>query len=434
MGSISRIGLLRKDRRVLIILFCGLVLWAFLSTHPLRSPLKSETDTLLQDEELYPDIGEDKVENYLGRANGTFYTYIPDITTVEPLLRTLRSVERSFNRKYGYDWVIAYFDAGSENFSSGLKERINHMVSGDVHFEEITKENPYFQLPKDIEIANLRTYGMTAGHYGLIPNHRYVSFKLKNRFASYGFQLLPSLQQFKYVWNIDIGTELKCDVQEDIFKKMADEKLLYGFSYAPVESIIGVRTLFEWFEKFIAEDKEGNVDADNMLDFVTDAKDEHRYNLCNLESNMAIIDIDLLRTQHYKSYFAFMDSAFGIFYDRWTDYNLKTLYLSAYVPKSKIFWIPSTGYSDALYRASCPLDEQTRIEHGCTCDPRYDLAFSKSSCLRYFLKIEGAELPPGVSPSDKIDIRFKRNRAKGEFYEKQYQRLESDYEKIFMPR
>lgn len=63
-----------------------------------------------------------------------------------------------------------------------------------------------------------------------------------------------------------------------------------------------------------------------------------------------------------------------------------------------------------------------------------DLAFSKSSCLRYFLKIEGAELPPGVSPSDKIDIRFKRNRAKGEFYEKQYQRLESDYEKIFMPR
>lgn len=434
MGSVSRIGLFRRERRILIVLICGFVLWIFSKGFTLRSYTIPEIHTLLQDEELYPEIGEENEEIYLEKENGTFYTYIPDITTVEPLLRTVQSIEGSFNRKYGYDWVFAFFDAGSEKFPDELKSRLDHMISGSVHFEEITLQNVHFGLPKDIEIGNLRTNGMTAGHYGLIPNHRYLSFKLKNRFAAYGFQFLPSLQQFKYVWNVDVGTEVKCDIQKDMFKKMTDEQLLYGFSYAPVESILGVRTLFEWFEKFMATDEGKIINDDHMLDFVRDAEDVHKYNLCNLESNMAIIDMDLLRTQHYKLFFEYMDSALGIFYDRWTDYNLKTLYLSAYVPKSKILWIPSTGYSDALYRMSCPLDEESRMKHGCTCDPRYDLAFSRSSCLRYFLNIEGIQLPPGVRPTEKIDIRFKRTRAKGEFFEKQYQRLESDYEKIFMPR
>ncbi|VEU24242.1 DEKNAAC105387 [Brettanomyces naardenensis] len=364
-------------------------------------------------------------------ANAAFYTYISDTNEQEALLRTVKSIESNFNYKFGYDWVFSYYDIEGKGFPEDLRSRIDHMTSGTIYIEEITRDNKYFDLPGGIDIDYLRRVGMSGGHYGLIPNHQYLSYKLKNRFQSYGYQFLETLKRYRYVCNVEVNTELMCDVDWDFIKFTEQNKIVYGFSYAPVESISGIRTLYKTFEGFL--EAEGSaIDPSNMIKFVKGGTETAPiHTLCNLDSNMGIIDMEILRSEHYRRFFEHMDSAYGIFYERWTDYSLITMYLSTYVSKEKIFWIPDTGYQDVLSRRSCPLNLETRMEHGCVCDPRMDLSFSKYSCLRRFFSETEKELPKGVPEQDRT-LRFKRLNVQGGVFERQFSRLDGEYAGLFL--
>ncbi|QPG75188.1 hypothetical protein FOA43_002538 [Brettanomyces nanus] len=345
----------------------------------------------------------------------------------------MRSIEMSFNSKYGYDWVFSYFDVESGGFPEELRRRLEHMVTGNVIIEEIKRDNPYFNIPESIDRHYLKWKGMSGSRYGLVPNHKYLDFKLKNRFHSYGFQFLPTLSRYRYVCNVDIGTALQCNVDDDFFRRMKTEEKAFGFSYAPVDSAVGVKTLFGTYLEFINQSEEsGAVSSNNLQKFIINEGVTPLYTQCNMDSNMGIVDMDILRSEHYKRFFNHMDAAMGLFYERWTDYNLKTLYFSTYVDKDKILYIADSGYNDLLNRISCPINMEEKIAHKCVCDPRNDLAFSRSSCLRLFFNITGMELPKDVEVTDIYGVKYKRARVKGKTYENMFKRLEQKYRELFL--
>lgn len=421
---------LSKVIRLGVIIICG-----WLITILLLRTNKPSTKKVVQSHPVIVEDAEVSKPNYhKGGVNGTFYTYITDLDNIETLLRTVKSVEMNFNTKFGYDWVFSYYDIKSDGFPKELEERLQHMITGDVYIEVISPKNPYFGLPPGIDIDYLATKGVTASHYGLVPNHKYISFKLKNRFASYGFQFLPSLSMYKYLFNVELGSTVRCDINKDLFKYVEDNNLVYAFSLAPVESLMGTRSLYPSFEQYMGTAAGVVTRNDTLIDFIQDLNDPLTYTFCNMESNLAIIDLDILRTEQYKEFFDHMDMEFGLFYERWTDYNLKTLYLSTYFAKNRIGWLRSIGYLDLQNRNTCPIDFDIRMNQGCTCDPRRDQAFTQYSCIRRYLDITKGDLPKSVNPKANTKLRYKRVPVKGQMFEFQYARLEGEYRSTFLKK
>lgn len=362
------------------------------------------------------------------RANATLYTFIPDVEQPDALLRTVRSVETSYNCQYRYDWVFSFYDLEDTGFPEELLARLEMMVSGRVIIETINSKNPYFQFPEGIDYKHLREKSMANTYVGLSPNKRFIEFKLKDRFATYGFQFLPSLAHKRYVLNIEVGLVLQCDIMRDIIKEMEDQNMLWGFSYTPVESPLNFQTMWKKFSAYKAENQY-EVVSDNLWDFIADGN--VKFTRCSLETNLAVLNLDALRSDKFKRFFLYMDAQYGQFYERWTDANLFTLYFSTFESKDSIDWLGQTGYLDWVDRSNCPRSLEQRTDRACFCDPLLDTSFTRYSCLRHYFEVQGDPLPDGEAEMKDYKMKVKRLKVRNRPFEAAYKRQQERYNEVF---
>ncbi|GME66695.1 unnamed protein product [Ambrosiozyma monospora] len=206
------------------------------------------------------------------------------------------------------------------------------------------------------------------------PNQRFIGYKLKNRFHTYEFAQLPALMNYKYYLNIEVGTELLCDVGTDFFELMnKNPNLQFGFANAPADSRTSTKTLFKNYMQFFKTDvSKRRPVGNNLMDFSVKKlrkTGQLKYSTCNFDSNFEIAELSLFRTDSYREFFEHFDNAYGQFYERWTDYNIKSLYISTFVPSDHIFWVDNLGFFDSQDRTVCPANMQSRLDNTCVCDP-----------------------------------------------------------------
>ncbi|ODV84863.1 glycosyltransferase family 15 protein, partial [[Candida] arabinofermentans NRRL YB-2248] len=187
--------------------------------------------------------------------------------------------------------------------------------------------------------------------------------------------------------------------------------MIFGFVNAPAESIQSAPSLFKNYKTFMQLNNELLIDNSTTLnEFILDSN-TNDYTNCNFDSNFEIVNLEFYKSKEYKQLYDFMDDTNGFFYERWTDYSIKTLAISTFVPKDKIFWLDSTGYHDALDRISCPYNLQTKLDYKCYCNDKNDYSFSRYSCMRRFFDIMEFELPEDVPleiPKYKGIAKYKR--------------------------
>ncbi|KAG7703149.1 hypothetical protein KL914_004930 [Ogataea haglerorum] len=298
----------------------------------------------------------------------------------------IHSVESSFNKKYKYDWVFAYY--ADHGMSPELRARLQRLCSGQVHFERIS--SPHYGVPESIDEEKL--HQALRQPASASPCSKFLQYKLKNRFQTYGFQFLPIMRHYRYYCNVEVGSQLACDVEDDFFRHMHTNQLVYGFASAPVEFRRLTKSLVPAFEEFLGLLPYNQTD---VLPFVY----EKEYTHCNFDSNFEVVDLEFFRSRDYERLFHYLDNTNGFFLDRWTDYNVKTLAVALFVPASKIFWLPNTGVSGLLNRNTCPLDKNVRVRNRCACDPARDYAFSPQSGLRRLFHVLNWDLPESVPPT-----------------------------------
>lgn len=109
------------------------------------------------------------------------------------------------------------------------------------------------------------------------------------------------------------------------------------------------------------------------------------YNYCHMWSNFEIVDLKFLRSEAYQSYFKFLDRRGGFFYERyvqhasnnkhtsaltsiasfrWSDAPVRTLAAAMFLPRHKIHFFNSIGYTHSV-ASHCPVNRD--YEH-CSCD------------------------------------------------------------------
>ncbi|OBA15385.1 uncharacterized protein OGAPODRAFT_16389 [Ogataea polymorpha] len=277
--------------------------------------------------------------------------------------------------------------------SPELRARLQKLCSGQAYFEQIS--SPHYDVPKSIEEEKLHKALRQSASAS--PCSRFLQYKLKNRFQTYGFQFLPIMRNYRYYCNVEVGSQLACDLKEDFFRHMHLHQLVYGFASAPVESKTLTKSLVPAFEEFLGLLPYNETD---VLPFVY----ENQYTQCNFDSNFEVVDLEFFRSRDYERFFHYLDNTNGFFLERWTDYNVKTLAVALFVPASKIFWLPNIGLSGLLNRNTCPLDKNVRVRNRCACDPAKDFAFSSQSGLRRLFHVLNWDLPESVPPTTKNEL------------------------------
>lgn len=320
------------------------------------------------------------------RANATFVTLARN-SDLYSILKSIVEIEDRFNHKYHYDWVF-FNDAP---FSEEFKKITSNMISGKAYYDVIPEEHWSFPEWIDKDKAALVREQMKEKKiiYGDSISYRHMC-----RFESGFFWRQKLLDNYQYYWRVEPDVHFWCDIDYDLFKHMEEKKLKYGFTISLYEYIDTIPTLWDTTKKFIAENPQ-YVAEDNFQGFISDDNGE-TYNKCHFWSNFEIADLDLWRSDAYRSYFDYLDKAGGFFYERWGDAPVHSIAAALFLNKSEIHYFEDVGYGHNPFN-NCPTDADVRAKKKCRCGPDDNFAWKGYSCTSRYYKVNDLERPKGWS-------------------------------------
>lgn len=346
----------------------------------------------LHSELVKPATGDDqgiKVE-YRGEVNQSYERENAVLFTlarnkeVAALARTVQSFEDRFNRKFHYPWVFA----NNEPFSDQFKRQMTALVSGEVKFVEIPHE--FWGYPDWVD--QKKALIARRGARGEMMYGGSESYRLMCRFFSGFFYKLEVMKQYDYSWRVEPGTELLCDINYDVFKFMRSNDKHYGFAVSIHEFPDTIKTLWKAVSNFIGLHSRF-IAQDNLLPFISFDQGKS-YNLCHFWTNFEIADLNFFRSTAYETFFQFLDSTGGFFYERWGDAPVHSIAVSLFMSKSDVHFFDDVGYFHTP-STSCPINDEVWVKNRCICDQAHDVTFREYSCVNEFYEITGKKKPDG---------------------------------------
>ncbi|KAH3671071.1 hypothetical protein OGAPHI_000782 [Ogataea philodendri] len=325
-------------------------------------------------------IVKDKYGN-AAKQNATMLTLVRNEELFD-MLQSIQQLESRFNRNYQYDWVFL----NDKPFTEDFIKQTSAMVSGTARYGIIPYEHwsypDYVDAQKAKEVRESRHFSNVA--YGSSESYRHMC-----RFNSRFFYKHPILDDYQFYWRVEPSIEYGCDIMEDPFKYMIDNKVNYGFTLTLTEFPKTIPTLWEtsmqYFEQPEVKEQLPPVE-ESLLSFISD-NGGLSYNLCHFWSNFEIANLDFYRSPVYEAYVDHLDRAGGFFYERWGDAPVHTIAVAKMMRASEIHLFTDISYKHTV-AGSCPLDDAFRQKARCTCDPGTDWAItSGSSCNIKFLEV-----------------------------------------------
>ncbi|TID18192.1 hypothetical protein CANINC_003933 [Pichia inconspicua] len=301
------------------------------------------------------------------------------------ILSSIREVEDRFNHNYAYDWVFL----NDEEFSEEFKRETSRLISGKTHYGLIPHEQ--WSFPDWIDTNKAAETRERMRQEQVIYGDS-ISYRHMCRFESGFFFRHPLMEQFDYYWRVEPGIKIYCDIDYDIFKFMADNDLEYGYTISLPEYQKTIPTLWETVKAFLKENPQ-YLHKNNFMDWLSDDGGV-TYNGCHFWSNFEVGSLSFFRSQAYLDFFNYLDQAGGFFYERWGDAPVHSIAVSLFMDKKKIHFFDDLGYYHVPF-SNCPINEKTRLEKKCVCNPNDDITFKNYFCNNKFYKLQGLKKPEG---------------------------------------
>ncbi|RLV90776.1 Glycolipid 2-alpha-mannosyltransferase 2 [Spathaspora sp. JA1] len=355
-----------SNRTILSSILASLILFIYLSINGKLdltkfSPIKSEQST---------------------KVRATFVTLARNEELYQ-LITSIRQIEDRFNHKFNYDWVFL----NNVEFTEEFKTVTSSIVSGQTKYGLVPKE--HWSYPDFIDLAKAEETRKQMKKQGIIYGDS-ESYRHMCRFESGFFYRHELLQDYDWYWRVEPEIDIYCDIDYDVFKFMQDTNKTYGFTISIKEFRATIPTLWQHTKDFIQANPE-YLAQDNLLPFISN-DNGNTYNLCHFWSNFEIASLKFWRSEAYSKYFDHLDNTGGFFYERWGDAPIHSIAASLFLAKDQIHFFEDIGYKHSAY-TQCPLDEQFRVDHKCSCNPNNDFTFRSYSCGRKYFEVMGLEKP-----------------------------------------
>lgn len=315
---------------------------------------------------------------------------------LQGVLKSMRSLEDRFNKKYNYVWTFL----NDVPFDSIFIESTTAMASGYTQYGLIPKDSwdkPNW-INDTIFETNLKLMQDQDVLYGGSKSYRNMC-----RFNSGFFFRHKLLEEYDYYFRVEPDVEYHCDFPYDPFKIMKEKKKKYGFVIAIYEYENTIPTLWNTVKHFI-QDNQDIIDMEtNSYNFITDSSiigqfppvidSNTDYNLCHFWSNFEIGDLNFFRSEEYIRFFNFLDETGGFYYERWGDAPVHSIAVSLLLNRDEIMHFDELGYYHLPF-GTCPYSYWTRLTQRCVCDisEENNISIRIHSCLMRWWKNGGGKL------------------------------------------
>ena len=318
------------------------------------------------------------------RMNATFVTLARNEDLWE-ILKSIRSVEDRFNRKFNYDWVFL----NDKEFNDEFKKMTSAIVSGKTKYGLIPKE--HWSFPDFIDQDRAAAVRQEMKEKQIIYGDS-ISYRHMCRYESGFFFRHPLLLDYEWYWRVEPSVSFFCDINYDTFKFMAENKKKYSFTLSLHEYEATIPTLWDSVKNFTKMYPQHIVEG-NSLKFISD--DEGKtYNNCHFWSNFEIGNLNWLRSQAYLDFFELLDQAGGFFYERWGDAPVHSIAAALMLKKEELHFFNDIAYYHVPF-THCPTGEKFRIDHKCTCQSSDNFDWKGYSCTSKFYELNGLQRPEG---------------------------------------
>ncbi|KAJ9088680.1 hypothetical protein DSO57_1020733 [Entomophthora muscae] len=365
MIRISRTG-------IFTIIFLGAILpLLYLFMHQDRSHMGQASSVVLMGTKGSPQPQENKVK-------ACFVILIRN-KELQDWRKSMRQLEDRFNRNHNYPYVFL----NDVPFTDEFMKNVQALTQAKVEFGLIPKEHWSYPDYIDQDKARQGREQMERDNiiYGGSESYRHMC-----RFES-GFFFRHNLTlKYDYYWRVEPGVSFACDIDEDPFLYMHQNDKKYGFTISLHEYESTIPTLWATVNSWLDDRKlRPKLPKDNAMDFISGDKGK-TYNLCHFWSNFEIASFDLWRDQQYLDFFDYLDHAGGFFYERWGDAPVHSIYASLMLPREKIHFFNTIGYTHPPY-SHCPIEKNLNLK--CHCDPKDNFDYDGYSCTAQWFDLVG---------------------------------------------
>lgn len=384
MKTVNRERLFKIGGVVGILLF---TLWivcqgAGYSTSLSPGGVKSSAKVSNQQEFKYTKVTS---QTYKGHKEKATFVTLARNSDLYSLLESIRHIEDRFNRKFQYDWVFL----NDEEFTEEFKRVTSAMISGKTKYGLIPKE--HWSFPEWIDQDKAREVREQMKEKKIIYGDS-ISYRHMCRYESGFFYRHELLDDYDWYWRVEPDIKIHCDIDYDVFKFMKDNGKKYGFTISIKEYAATIETLWKTTSEFMEKHPE-HVHPNNMLDFISDDNGVS-YNLCHFWSNFEVGSLDFWRGEAYSAYFDFLDKSGGFFYERWGDAPVHSIAAALFLDRSELHHFADVGYYHVPFH-SCPIEEQFRLDHRCSCNPNDDFTWKGYSCTTKYYTVNNIKKPQG---------------------------------------
>ncbi|ODV80020.1 glycosyltransferase family 15 protein, partial [Suhomyces tanzawaensis NRRL Y-17324] len=307
------------------------------------------------------------------RQNATFLILCRN-SDVFALLDTLQNLEDRHNHQFHYDYTFLNdvpFDPEVIHLIS------SYIPQGKLNFGVIPSE--HWSYPPHIDVARAQHIHLQSAH---IPYGDSESYRHMCRFFSGFFYRHPLVAQYRYYWRLEPGVKYYCNIDQDLFAYMRENKKTYGFTVSLFEYLDTIPTLWDTVKAYMHE----FAPRAELLGLVQNDDQWQSYNLCHFWSNFEIADLSLFHSPEYQHFFEYLDASGGFYYERWGDAPVHTMAIVLFLQKSDIHWFHDFGYYHPPF-TQCPLNPAVFVDKKCTCDPDEDFTYGFLSCTPHFLEV-----------------------------------------------
>lgn len=313
------------------------------------------------------------IDPSIQRENATLFTLCRN-SELYDILDSIQQLETRFNGNFHYDWVFL----NDEPFTAEFIELTSNMVSGRARYGLVPRKHwsypSFIDQDKAREIRESRKWSSIT--YGSSESYRHMC-----RFNSLFFYKHPIMTEYQYYWRVEPHVSFACDIIDDPFSFLKNNKKKYGFTISMRELPNTIATLWEtskqYFKK-LSTNVFNTEETNNLLKFISDDGGEN-YNLCHFWTNFEIADLSIYRNELYEGYVQYLDHAGGFFYERWGDAPIHSIAFSLMLDKEEIFLFQNISYEHTVAK-SCPLNDAFRKKARCVCDPTLDWTIRSESC------------------------------------------------------
>ncbi|KAJ1919008.1 hypothetical protein H4219_002267 [Mycoemilia scoparia] len=270
--------------------------------------------------------------------------------------KAMQSIEDRFNRKHNYPYVFLNDVPFTEEFIEGTRT----MTRAKTSYGLIPKEHWSYPDHIDVDLAKqkYKEMGENSVHYGATE-----SYHLMCNFQSGYFFRHPLLEEYDYYWRIEPNVEYPCDIDFDPFLHMQNGNYKYSFTITLYEYPNTIPTIWSAVKEFIETYPE-LIPERNAFQWI--ARDGgKKYTGCHFWSNFEIADLRFFRSKEYITFYDFLSSKGGFFYERWGDAVVHSLAVALFLQKEDVYWFKDLGYFHHPW-TNCPLGDEW-IKRKCTC-------------------------------------------------------------------